>query len=110
MHSQTFQEIFSTTIEYMVERFFKNFALQIVFNTFLSTPTSPVFATILVEFLLERMEEMGANQDKSNLYLRLFRLVFGSVSMFPLENEHMLRPRLHQIVNRYPFILYLIFF
>lgn len=100
MHSQTFQEIFFTTIDYMVERFYKNFSLQIVFNTFLSPPTSPVFAYILLEYLLERLEEMGSNQDKSNLYLRLFRMVFASVSIFPQENEHMLRPRLQQIVNK----------
>lgn len=101
MNPQTFQEIFSTTIDYMVERIFKNAALQIVGNSFLANPTtSPIFATVLVEYLLERMDDMGSNVDRSNLYLRLFKLVFGSVSLFPAENEHMLRPHLHQIVNR----------
>ncbi|XP_069681279.1 transformation/transcription domain-associated protein isoform X3 [Periplaneta americana] len=101
MNPQTFQEIFSTTIDYMVERIYRNFALQIVGNSFLSNPTtSPIFATVLVEYLLERMEEMGSNVERSNLYLKLFKLVFGSVSLFPAENEHMLRPHLHQIVNR----------
>jgi transformation/transcription domain-associated protein len=101
MNPQTFQEIFSTTIDYMVDRIYRNFALQIVGNSFLSNPTtSPIFATVLVEYLLERMEEMGSNVERSNLYLKLFKLVFGSVSLFPAENEHMLRPHLHQIVNR----------
>ncbi|KAG8269636.1 hypothetical protein J6590_103438, partial [Homalodisca vitripennis] len=98
----TFREIFSTTIEYMVERIAHNFALQIVGNTFLSNcGTSPIFATVLVEYLLGRMEEMGnGNAERSNLYLKLFKLVFGSVQLFAAENEHMLRPHLHQIVNR----------
>ncbi|XP_023247442.1 transformation/transcription domain-associated protein [Copidosoma floridanum] len=101
MNPQTFQEIFSTTIEYMVERIFKNPALQIIGNSFLANPTtSPIFATVLVEYLLERIDEMGSCVERSNLYLRLFKLVFGSVSLFPAENEHMLRPHLHQIVNR----------
>ncbi|XP_028982080.1 transformation/transcription domain-associated protein [Diachasma alloeum] len=101
MNPQTFQEIFSTTIDYMVERISKNCALQIVGNSFLANPTtSPIFATVLVEYLLERMDDMGSNVERSNLYLRLFKLVFGSVSLFPAENEHMLRPHLHQIVNR----------
>lgn len=101
MTPQTFHEIFSTTIEYVVERFYSNPTLQIVLNTLLANPnTSPIFATVLVEYLLERMEEMGTTMDKSNLYLRLFKLVFGSVSLFPEENENMLRPHLHQIVNR----------
>ncbi|KAI4484537.1 hypothetical protein M0804_007103 [Polistes exclamans] len=101
MSPQTFQEIFSTSIDYMVERIFKNCTLQIIGSAFLSSPTiSSTFATILVEYLLERMSDMGSNVERSNLYLRLFKLVFGSVSLFPAENEHMLRPHLNQIVNR----------
>lgn len=85
----------------MVERINKNTTLQIIANTFLSNPaTSPIFATVLVEYLLKRMEEMGTNIERSNLYLRLFKLVFGSVSLFPTENEQMLRPHLHSIVNK----------
>ena len=47
---------------------------------------------------------MGTNAqtstEKSNLYLKLFKLVFGSVSLFASENEQMLKPHLHAIVNR----------
>ncbi|XP_025986851.1 transformation/transcription domain-associated protein [Solenopsis invicta] len=101
MNPQTFQEIFSVSIDYMVERIFKNCALQIIGSSFLSNHTvSSTFATILVEYLLERMSEMGSNIERSNLYLKLFKLVFGSVSLFPTENEHMLRPHLNLIVNR----------
>ncbi|XP_022821038.1 transformation/transcription domain-associated protein isoform X3 [Spodoptera litura] len=101
MNPQTFQEIFTATISHMVERINKNTTLQIIANTFLSNPaTSPIFATVLVEYLLQRMEEMGTNVERSNLYLRLFKLVFGSVSLFPTENEQMLRPHLHSIVNK----------
>ncbi|KAI1279601.1 Transformation/transcription domain-associated protein [Halotydeus destructor] len=38
--------------------------------------------------------------EKSNLYLKLFKLVFGSVSLFASDNELMLKPHLHSIVNR----------
>lgn len=101
MTNQNFHEVFQATAEFMVERIYKNSALQVVANSFLANPTtSPLFATILVEYLLERMEEMGSNVERSNLYLRLFKLVFGSVSLFPAENEHMLRPHLHNIVIR----------
>ncbi|XP_068621131.1 transcription-associated protein 1 isoform X2 [Battus philenor] len=101
MNPQTFQEIFTATISHMVERINRNMTLQIIANTFLSNPaTSPIFATVLVEYLLKRMEEMGTNIERSNLYLRLFKLVFGSVSLFPTENEQMLRPHLHSIVNK----------
>ncbi|KAL5007444.1 hypothetical protein ScPMuIL_016250 [Solemya velum] len=101
MNPLTFKEIFSTTIEYVVDRIHNNYALQIVANTFLANlTTSATFATILVEYLLERLEEMGSNLDRSNLYLKLFKLVFGSVSLFAAENEQMLKPHLHTIVNK----------
>ncbi|XP_052826902.1 transformation/transcription domain-associated protein [Octopus bimaculoides] len=102
MNPQTFKEIFSITIEYMVDRIHNNYALQIIANSFLANnTTSATFATILVEFLLARMEEMGSsNTERSNLYLKLFKLVFGSVSLFAAENEQMLKPHLHTIVNR----------
>lgn len=39
----------------------------------------------------QRMDTMGDNMEQSNLYLKLFKLVFGSVTLFALENEVMLR-------------------
>ncbi|RXN04548.1 transformation transcription domain-associated isoform X1 [Labeo rohita] len=100
MNPLTFKEIFQTTVPYMVERISKNYALQIVANSFLANlTTSALFATILVEYLLERLPEMGSNVELSNLYLKLFKLVFGSVSLFAAENEQMLKPHLHKIVN-----------
>ncbi|EPQ15807.1 Transformation/transcription domain-associated protein [Myotis brandtii] len=96
----TFKEIFQTTVPYMVERISKNYALEIVASSFLANPTtSALFATILVEYLLDRLPEMGSNVELSNLYLRLFKLVFGSVSLFAAGNEQMLKPHLHKIVN-----------
>ncbi|XP_033731686.1 transformation/transcription domain-associated protein-like, partial [Pecten maximus] len=101
MHTLTFKEIFAQTVEYMVDRIHNNYALQIVANSFLANPTtSATFATILVDYLLARLEEMGSTMDRSNLYLKLFKLVFGSVSLFAAENEKMLKPHLHTIVNR----------
>jgi len=84
-----------------VERIHENNALQVVANNLLANPTtSAIFATILVEFLLEKLPDMGQDAEKSSLYLRLFKLVFGSVSLFPAENEQMLKPHLREIVNR----------
>ena len=101
LNPQTFREVFTQTIDFVVERIYKNYALQIMANSFLANNVpSPIFAPILVEYLLERMHEMGSNMDRSNLYLKLFKLVFGSVSLFAAENEQMLKPHLHSIVNK----------
>jgi hypothetical protein len=76
LHPQTFKEVFSQTIGFVVERIHNNYALQIIANSFLANSgTSAHFATILVEFLLEKMSEMGNNMERSSLYLKLFKLV-----------------------------------
>ena len=36
------------------------------------------------------------NLERSNLYLKLFKLVFGSVSLFAAENEQMLKVSTNQ--------------
>lgn len=100
MTSQNFQEIFTATIGFLIEKMIENQNLQVIINTFLSyRSTSPLFATVMVEYLLDRMEEIGsADIEKSNLFLKLFKLIFGSVSMFNVENEPMIRPYLQKIV------------
>lgn len=97
---QSFREIFCNKIDYMVERVSKNYNLQVIGNVFIAKDTSPVFASLLVEYLLEHMHEMGDdNKEKSDLYHKLFKIVFESVSTIS-ENEHMLRPHVHSIVNK----------
>lgn len=55
-----YKEIFKEMIEYLVDRIESNYALQIIPNSFLANPTtSPAFASILLKFLLNRMEKMG---------------------------------------------------
>lgn len=74
---------------------------QSIVNSVSENPTiSPIFATVLVQYLLECLDDMGSDVVKSNLHLRLFKLVFCNVSLFSAENEHMLRPNFRQTVNR----------
>ncbi|KAJ7370185.1 hypothetical protein OS493_033810 [Desmophyllum pertusum] len=99
MNTSTFKEVFTASIKYLVERIHTNYALQIIPNSFLANPnTSATFATILVRFLLDRLDEMGTNMERSNLYLKLFKLVFGSVSLFASENEQMFKDPLEEEV------------
>jgi transformation/transcription domain-associated protein len=102
LNPQTLKEIFSQTIDFIIERTFKNSSISILSSYFLATPaTSFTFATILIEYLLKKMEIMGDTSiERSNLYLKLFKLVFGSVSVFPSENEKMLKPHLHSLVTK----------
>ncbi|KAI0214894.1 hypothetical protein LSAT2_033093 [Lamellibrachia satsuma] len=62
----------------------------IVANLFLANQaTSATFATILVDYLLAHLHDMGSNMERSGFFLKLFKLVFGSVSLLPAANELM---------------------
>ena len=102
LHQLTLSEIFTQTIDFIIERTFKNANIYILSSYFLATPaTSCTFATILIEYLLKKMEIMGDSSiERSNLYLKLFKLVFGSVSVLAAENEKMLKPHLHSLVTK----------
>jgi len=71
-------------------------------NSLNTSDTSSIFATILLEHLLSRMDEMGkGNTERSNLYLKLFKQVFDTVNQYSIESEQTLQPYLNQIVNKY---------
>ena len=58
-----YKDIFDEMIAYLVDRIESNYALQIIPNSFLANPTtSPAFASILLQFLLTRMEKMGGGR------------------------------------------------
>lgn len=101
LHPLIFQEIFSKMIDFLVERTRQNVALLAIVNFIISASSvSPIFSTILSGYLIERMEDIGSNDELSNLYLRMFKMVFASVTLYPIENEQMLKPLLHSIVNK----------
>ena len=78
LNPQTFREVFSQTIDFVVERIYKNYALQIMANSFLANNVpSPIFATILVEYLLDRMHEMV-----SHYYIHGFYNILSSDWLF----------------------------
>lgn len=101
LHPLIFQEIFSKMIDFVVDRTRQNNGILNVINFIISASSvSPIFSTILSEYLIERMEEIGSSEELSVLYLRMFRMVFASVTLYPKDNEQMLKPLLHSIVNK----------
>jgi transformation/transcription domain-associated protein len=60
LHPLTLKEIFTLTVDYLIEHTFKNANISIISSYFLATPaTSFTYATILIEYLLNKMELMG---------------------------------------------------
>ena len=66
-------------------------------NSFQATLKAKLFFLWLIVidnvilFLAQHMDSLGENLERSNLYLKLFKLVFGSVTLFAQENELMLK-------------------
>ena len=85
----------------MYTRVLKNNTMSTMLQHFLANSTvSRAFADLLLAFLVERIGALGNPDDPSAaVLLRLFKLVFGSVTLFP-ENEPLLRPHLPTIVTQ----------
>jgi len=102
-----FRAIITQHIDFFVSSLSTNSSLQNVCNTlFFSAPTVVTMGSVMVRYLLQRLPEMGVSSEKSALYLKLFKLVFASVSssnqhtaQITAECENMLRPHLATIVE-----------
>jgi hypothetical protein len=56
---------------------------------------------ILTKFLVDRLDEMGSEDTaRAALLLRLFKLLFGAVTLFPDQNESVLQPYLSHLITR----------
>lgn len=93
---QTFHEVFTTNLPYLYDRMLTNNALMGVPQNLLSMQsTSRRFVGIVLRFLADRLEDLG-NADRKNatVTLRLFKLAFMAVTIYPEDNEVMLQPHL----------------
>jgi transformation/transcription domain-associated protein len=94
-----FQDVLSAHLEYLFERIVKNPLLLIIPQYFLAINTvSRNFAGVLIKFLVEKFETIGDNSAQSNALLRLFKLIFLAVSVYPDENEQMILPYISDII------------
>lgn len=76
LNVHTLKEIFTQTIDFLIERTFKNPNLTALSSYFLATPaTSCTFATILIEYLLKQMELMGDSSIERSVYFILIILL-----------------------------------
>lgn len=95
-----FQEIFESKMPFLFERMVQNsFGLLIPQFFLANTATSPGFIGLLLRFLVDRLEDLGsANQTLTNVMLRLFKLIFMAITLFPEKNEPVLRMFLGNLI------------
>ena len=98
----TFHEVFHSQIPLLYEMMFEHTALLHIPQFFLaSEATSPSFAGMLLQFLMDRIEDVGSsNVKKSSILLRLFKLSFMAVTLFCTQNEQVLLPHVTKLVTK----------
>ena len=98
----TFHEVFHSDIPFLYDMMFEHPALLHVPQFFLaSEATSPAFAGMLLQFLMERISDVGTSDMKrSAILLRMFKLSFMAVTLFSQQNEQVLLPHVIKIVTQ----------
>lgn len=98
----TFHEIFHSEIPHLHELMFEHGALLHLPQFFLaSEATSPAFAGMVLQYLMDRIEDVGTDDaTKSRILLRMFKLSFMAVNLFSEQNEQVLHPHIAKIVTK----------
>lgn len=99
---QTFHEVFSQHLPFLFEATKQNHSLLGIAQNLLSNDaTSSRFVTILLRFLVatDHLSKLGELDKKHvNVSLRLFKMSFMAVTIFPDENEAVLQPHLSHLI------------
>lgn len=95
-----FNEIIQAELPTLFEETLKNPALLHIPQFFLASEiTTSNFSSILIVFVISKLEKLG-DMDivKSNILIRLFKLCFMSVNLFPTANENVILPHLNKLI------------
>ncbi|KAK5808732.1 hypothetical protein F5H01DRAFT_281683, partial [Linnemannia elongata] len=95
-----FQEVFTSQMGFLFDQTLLNISLLQIPQFFLANENvSQNFAGILFRFLVDRLDKLGGeDQNYSSVILRLFKLAFMAVTLFPDANEIVLQPHLGNII------------
>lgn len=96
----SFNEIVSAELPFMFNSMLQNAALLHLPQFFLcSEITSANFSGILISFLRSKLDQLDkVDYVKSNILIRLFKLCFMSVNLFPTANESVILPHLNYLI------------
>ena len=96
----SFNEIVSADLPFLFDSMLENPALLHLPQFFLASEiTSSNFSGILISFLKSNLNQLGKVElSKSNILIRLFKLCFMSVNLFPTTNEGVILPHLNNLI------------
>lgn len=100
LDAHLFQEVFSYHLSFLVEAMTGNHSLLIIPQYLLAIAgVSRNFAGLLIRHLMDRFDDLvSADLTTGAISLRLFKLLFLAVSVYPDENESVLQPHLTEII------------
>lgn len=95
-----FQEVMADNITFLFEQTLKTPNIASISQYFFSSPTVTAgFSGLMLRFLVDNLDQLGgADQVKSALLFKFFKLVFMAVTLFPDQNEMVLKPHLANII------------
>lgn len=98
----TFHEVFQAEIPHLHELMFEHTALLHLPQFFLaSEATSPAFAGMVLQYLMDKLPEVGSSDIvRSSILLRMFKLSFMAVTLFSAHNEQVLLPHITKIITQ----------
>uniref|UniRef100_A0A1I7UIT4 FAT domain-containing protein n=1 Tax=Caenorhabditis tropicalis TaxID=1561998 RepID=A0A1I7UIT4_9PELO len=98
-----FREIFEKYMDFLIERIYnRNYPLQLIVNTFLVRNEVPFFASTMLSFLMSRMKLLEVSNDKTTLYVKLFKIIFSAIGSTNsgLHSDKMLTSYLPEILKQ----------
>ncbi|CCF50080.1 hypothetical protein NDA11_006772 [Ustilago hordei] len=100
LEPQVFHEAFTTHMPFLFQEMLNSPTLLGIPQNLLSNDAvSKRFVGILLRFLVDRLEELGKSDKKhASISLRLFKMAFMAVTIFPEENEVVLQPHLSHLI------------
>ncbi|KAK4051001.1 transcription-associated protein 1 [Microbotryomycetes sp. JL201] len=98
-----FQEVIENRMEFFFKELIRNHELLVIPQTLLSNENvSQHFVACLFRFLSERLPELGKSgkeqREYTSVMLRLYKMSFMAVTIFPEKNEPVLLPHLSNLI------------
>ncbi|KAJ1517420.1 hypothetical protein HMI55_007110 [Coelomomyces lativittatus] len=97
-----FQEIFSSNLDFLFHSMLRDTSLLAVPQFLLGHEhISQRFGGLLLGYLMKKLPELGATDElRSAVILRLFKLIFMSVTHYPEHNEAVLQVHLAKLISQ----------
>ncbi|KAI0284236.1 FAT domain-containing protein [Russula aff. rugulosa BPL654] len=96
-----FQEVWTLKVDFFFQTAQKRpHILQICQALFSREPTSAILVSVILRHLIQNLPQLGEYDDPTAVItIRLFKMAFGTLTMYPQHNEPILASHLSQLIT-----------